>query len=103
MEDNASMLTTQETSQIKLVNITNLKKPAERTLNDSQNYGKELNEEVPEDIKTPVKYRPLERPSLINFNNELEVYMNLVVRTAMQKKQKGEESEEDQRNYRYQK
>ena len=31
-------------------------------------------EESPEDKKPPVKNRPFERPSLINFNNELEVY-----------------------------
>ena len=30
-------------------------------------------EEGPEDKKPPAKYRPFERPSLINFN-ELEVY-----------------------------
>ena len=68
-------LTTKETSQKKLVYITNLKKQTEGTLNDSRNYGAELNEEEgPEDKKPPVKNSPFERPSLINFNNEVEVY-----------------------------
>ena len=56
MEDDASMLTTQETAQQKLMYITNLEK-------DSQNYSIELNEEEgPKDRKPPAKNRPFESP-----------------------------------------
>ena len=68
MEENALILATQETSQKKLVYISNLKK-------DSQNNGIELNkEEGPEDKKPPAKNRPFERPSSINLNNESKVF-----------------------------
>ena len=33
-----------------------------------------MKEKGPEDKKPPAKNRPLERPSLINLNNELKVY-----------------------------
>ena len=60
MKDDASMLTSKETAQQKLVYITNLRKYL-------QNCGIELDkEEGPKDKKPPVKIRPLEKPSLIN-------------------------------------
>ena len=66
-EDDASMLTTQETAQQKLVYITNLEK-------DSQNYDIELNEEeCPREKKPPAKNRPFERPSLINLNYDSKI------------------------------
>ena len=53
MEDDASMLTTQETAQQKLVYITNLGK-------DSQNYSIELNEEEgPKDKSLQQRIGPL--------------------------------------------
>ena len=58
MEDNTSMLATQETSLKKSLYITNLKKQTKGTPNDSQNYGTKLNkEEGSEDKKPPAKDR----------------------------------------------
>ena len=68
MEDDESMLTSQETAQQKLVYITNLEK-------DSWNFSIEFNEEEgPKDKKPLAKNRPFERPSLINLNHDSKVY-----------------------------
>ena len=68
MEDDRSILTTQETAQQKLVYITNLEE-------DSQNYAMELNEEEGrKDKNSPTKNRVLEKPSLINLSHGSKIY-----------------------------
>ena len=75
MEDDASTLTTQETSLKKSVYITNIKKQTDETLSDPQDFGTKVNkEEGPEDKKPPTKNRPLERSSSINSNDDLDDY-----------------------------
>ena len=59
---------TQEMAQRQLVYITNLE-------NDLQNHSTKMNEEEgSKDIKPAAKNKPLERPSLINFNHGSKIY-----------------------------
>ena len=68
MEDDASMLNTQEMAQQQLVYITNLE-------NDLQNHSTKVKEEKgPKDKKPAVINRPFERPSLINLNHSSKMY-----------------------------
>ena len=68
MEDDASMLNTQEMAQQQLVYMTNLE-------NDLQNHGTKMNkEEGPKDRKPAAKNKPLERPSQINLNHGSKLY-----------------------------
>ena len=68
MEDETSMLDTQETTQQELVYITNLE-------NDLQIHSTELNKEkVPKDRKPAAKNRPFERPYLVNLNHGSKMY-----------------------------
>ena len=68
MEDDASMLNTQEMAQQQLVYITNLE-------NDLQNHSTQVKEEKgPKDKKPAVINRPFERPSLINLNHSSKMY-----------------------------
>ena len=75
MQDNASTLTTQETSLKKSVYITNIKKQTDETLSDPLDFSTKVNkEEGPEDKKPPAKNRSLERSSSINSIDDLEDY-----------------------------
>ena len=68
MEDDTSMLSTQETAQQQLVYITNLE-------NDLQNHGAKMNEEKGQKDKKPAaKNRLFERPSLVNLNHSYKMY-----------------------------
>ena len=81
MEDDASMLATQEISLKKSVYITNLKKQAKGTPNDSHNYGTKVNEEEgPEDKSLQQRIGLLKDPPPKTLTMIWKITKNLVVR-----------------------
>ena len=68
MQDDASMLDTQETAQQELLYITNLE-------DDLLKNGTKMSKEKgPKDKKLAAKNRPYERPSLVNLNHISKMY-----------------------------